>query len=198
MAILSILLKVCAYVKVKQHAKKKIDRSFLLIGLVFGFLFGFSKCVNIIGSNGLVSGVNGLFQILVGFYIAALAAVTTFDGSSRGYDMDKPLLFYPATLLGDDGNEENINRRYLLSLLFGYLACASLFVYFLGLFCQIFSPIIHEFPIAYVGIMRFLFCIVYCLIVFHILGSKLLGLYFLGYRMNVNNKCSDVPASPKE
>jgi hypothetical protein len=58
--------------------------------------------------------MNSLFQALQGLYIAALAAIATFDEAKRGYDLDG-FWTYPAAILREaDGHDRPLMRRHLV------------------------------------------------------------------------------------
>ncbi|MBK8901686.1 MAG: hypothetical protein IPM53_10920 [Anaerolineaceae bacterium] len=134
--------------------------------------------------RGIVPAVTGLLQILTGFYIAALAAVATFDRPA----MDEPMRGTPPTLKvkrGGRGEEQALSRRRFLSLLFGYLSFVSLFVYIAGSV----APTIEENikliaqPTWIARIMWGLF-IVFLFVFFNLFVSTLLGLYYLTDRIH--------------
>lgn len=73
---------------------------------------------NFFGRDGLLPGINGLFQILSGFYVAALAGIAVFDGRPRGYDLDSAWNDTPPKLSQIGDNEKIITRRHFLALMF--------------------------------------------------------------------------------
>ena len=72
-----------------------------------------------------------LLTILPGFYIAALAAIATFQAET----MDTPLEGHEAHLCSREGEEKdhNLTRRRFLCLLFGYLSFLSLALYLINI-----------------------------------------------------------------
>lgn len=84
---------------------------------------------DIFGDHGIVQGVNGLLQILTGFYIASLAAVATFNKQS----MDEVMPGEPPIVDVRGGKIEQLTRRRFVCSMFGYLAFISLFVYLIGI-----------------------------------------------------------------
>ncbi|WIG82596.1 hypothetical protein KFZ68_07010 [Photobacterium damselae] len=88
------------------------------------FLFLLSRApveIAFVGKSGLVQLVNGLLQILIGFFVASLAAVATFQRPG----MDEVMRGKAPTLNGKD-----VTRRQYLCYMFGYLAFMSIAVYF--------------------------------------------------------------------
>ena len=79
----------------------------------------------------LIADVNALMGILVGFYIAALAAVSSFSNEN----LDQVMKGRPPTLITvRKGNEikETLTRRRFLAILFGYCATLAIILYVFG------------------------------------------------------------------
>ena len=72
----------------------------------------------------LVADINSLMGKLAGFYIAALAAVSSF----RHESLDQKMKGRTPTLYG-----QGLTRRRFLSILFGYCATVALFLYIAGM-----------------------------------------------------------------
>ncbi|EKF9782201.1 hypothetical protein RV096_003428, partial [Vibrio cholerae] len=88
------------------------------------FLFLLSRTsveIAFVGKSGLVQLVNGLLQVLIGFFVASLAAVATFQRPG----MDENMRGKAPTLQG-----KGVTRRQYLCYMFGYLAFMSIAVYF--------------------------------------------------------------------
>ncbi|MEE9339777.1 MAG: hypothetical protein V3U87_17030 [Methylococcaceae bacterium] len=120
-----------------QHSQKYLFDYFIplviaLIALIVLIgLMALPVSINIFGHNGLISVITGLIQILVGFYIAALAAVATFQKEG----LDSFLAGEGATLVVQRrGIEKSIQltRRKFVCYLFGYLAFVGIALYFIG------------------------------------------------------------------
>ncbi len=79
----------------------------------------------------LISDINTLMGILIGFYIAALAAVSSFTNEN----LDKIMKGRAPTLTSRRKGadiEEKLTRRRFLAVLFGYCASLSIFLYIFG------------------------------------------------------------------
>ena len=79
----------------------------------------------------LIADVNSLMGILVGFYIAALAAVSSFTNEN----LDQVMKGRPPTLIAArKGSEikETLTRRRFLAILFGYCATLAIVLYIFG------------------------------------------------------------------
>ncbi|MBC6442650.1 MAG: hypothetical protein GDA53_05905 [Rhodobacteraceae bacterium] len=79
----------------------------------------------------LVGDINSLMGILVGFYIAALAAVSSFTNENLDQVMKgrAPTL---TTVRGYQEIKEKLTRRRFLAVLFGYCATLSIVIYIFG------------------------------------------------------------------
>ena len=79
----------------------------------------------------LIADINSLMGILVGFYIAALAAVSSFTNENLDQVMKgrAPTL---TTVRQGQEIKETLTRRRFLSVLFGYCAMLSILVYIFG------------------------------------------------------------------
>lgn len=79
----------------------------------------------------LIGDVNALMGILVGFYIAALAAVSSFSNEN----LDQVMKGRPPTLTTVRKGEEikeTLTRRRFLAILFGYCATLAIILYVFG------------------------------------------------------------------
>lgn len=79
----------------------------------------------------LIGDVNALMGILVGFYIAALAAVSSFTNENLDQVMKGRA---PTLTTVRRGNEvkETLTRRRFLAILFGYCATLAIVLYIFG------------------------------------------------------------------
>ena len=132
----------------------------------------------------IVISLSALLQIMPGFYIAALAAISTFNGPT----MDTELSGTPVKLKAwENGelDERTLSRRRFLAYLFGYLSFLSLML-FIGsvvllqinptaflTFCPAFAAIMN-------GVIFFLFLFFFC----QMFILTLLGLFYLVDRMH--------------
>ena len=79
----------------------------------------------------LIGDVNALMGILVGFYIAALAAVSSFSNENLDQVMKGRA---PTLTTVRKGNEikETLTRRRFLAIIFGYCATLAIILYVFG------------------------------------------------------------------
>ena len=157
-------------------AKRNVD--FVLPALVSAaitvFVIAWPDVLPMRGSHGLVVGINGLLQMLVGFYVASLAAIATFPNEAL-----------KENALGMRLHGAPILRRRLVALLFGYLAFCALGTYIAGLFSAIPSAIEHSiaWPLARTAV-RILVVFVYFFFLSQIVTITLMGIHYLVDRMH--------------
>lgn len=79
----------------------------------------------------LIGDMNALMGILVGFYIAALAAVSSFSNENLDKVMTgrTPILI---TVRKGDEIKEKLTRRRFLAIIFGYCAILAIILYVFG------------------------------------------------------------------
>ena len=135
--------------------------------------------------NKLISDVNALMGILVGFYIAALAAVSSFSNEN----LDKIMKGRAPTLTTvRKGHEirEILTRRRFLAILFGYCATLAIILYVFGAL-QVHMTMIQPMTSWVQSVMAFVKQIGWGLYVWAIsslLVVTLLGLHYLVDRMH--------------
>lgn len=183
------LFTALVYLKIRHPVKRWYDAWYPLIAaLAVAALYGLAASrglnIDIFGENGLVQSVNGISGILVGFFIAALAAVSTFPGK----DMDSVMPGNPPTLNDSeitDGKPLKLSRRAFLSFLFGYLTVAALMLFVVGSIATAVYPLpSFEFPRASdVGNTAFVFA--YVVLIANVAANSLLGIHYLAYRIHV-------------
>jgi hypothetical protein len=103
----------------------------IILVVVFGGLKFLGDQFLAFDKDKLIEDVNALMGILVGFYIAALAAVSSFSNEN----LDQVMKGRPPTLtsvLKGDQITETLTRRRFLSILFGYCATLAILLYIFG------------------------------------------------------------------
>jgi hypothetical protein len=146
-------------------------------------LFVLPRPVSILGEKGLVHWVNELLQVLIGFYIAALAAIASFDRPS----LDQPIEGEGVTLkvLQEDGYKpKQLNRRAFLSLLFGYLSLLAIFLYVLGLGVSLLSDNIRLISPQLLPYLRGVFVLAYGFFFTQMLSVTMVALFYLSDRIH--------------
>lgn len=186
MSVISIVLTPIDYFFIKHNEKKWFDfvlpaaASFLAVLIILSL----PKTISFLGKDSLISLVNGILQILSGFYIASMAAVATFQKNG----MDDVMNGVPPKLRG-----KNLTRRKFLTYLFGYLAFSSISLYFLGGALQLSSDSIKEISFFSTTYSKAFFMFVYMFFVGNILSTTALGMYFMINKMHDNNPTLNIP-----
>jgi hypothetical protein len=157
------------------------------IFVAFGGLFYFTIGRNILVFNfeSLIAEANTLMGILVGFYIAALAAVSSFSSQFLDEIMKgrAPTL---SVLRQRVEIKETLTRRRFLSILFGYCATVAIFLYILGVL-QANLAVSSSAPawlLDWSFIISYAFWLVYGWFLSSLLIVTLLGLHYLVDRMH--------------
>ncbi|WP_145494378.1 hypothetical protein [Yersinia bercovieri] len=179
MSALSKIATPINYIRICHPEKRVFDLwipalASISIGL---FLLFLDKPIAILSKDGLVSVVNGILQILSGFYIASMAAVATFQKDGMDDLMDGT----PPTLKG-----VSLTRRKFLTYLFGYLAFSSILLYFIGGGLQLLAPTIAKVAWINIALVKQIFVTIYLFIVMNILCTTVLGMHFMIDKMHDN------------
>jgi len=144
--------------------------------------------INFFGANGVVASVTGFVQNLPGFFIAALAAIATFNRE----DLDEKLPDPPLTVADchrGTWNRVPLTRRRFLSLLFSFLTAQSISITVMGItFMQVAawltSTVIMPEAKPFLAIIG---SAIYCFLFAQMMSVTCLGLYYLGDRIHRPN-----------
>lgn len=157
----------------------------IVAGLLYAVVWHFTRLnIDTFGSAGLLSKIVSFVQSLPGFYLAALAAVATFNNAHLDKLMpgDAPqakVLYHGKLTL------VSLTRRRMLSLMFSYLVALSFVVTLLAIFATSFAaPLkpklgadaLHAWKIGFMGVYVTLFTQMLCV--------TLWGLFYLGERVH--------------
>lgn len=172
----SAFLRTLNYLRVSHpHARAYNLLIPMLLTALCGFGLYFMSSINVSKIASLILSVSIL---LFPFFIASLAAVSTFQGP-KGFDATFKMSQPVRLLIEHRGGQKelDVSPRYFLSLLLGYLAALSLLLVFL---CSIenlvdfsASPILSAWYLKYVFIVALLF------LLFQLLVLTLLVIYYL-------------------
>jgi len=131
--------------------------------------------------KGLVNTVNSLLNTLIGFYIAALAAVASFPNKS----LDEPMRGRAPTIANyRQGNffEEKLTRRRFLVILFGYCSFISIILFATGVISIMVSPSFGQCSVA--PLLKVIWLAIYLTMGSSLFIATLLGLHYLIDRMH--------------
>lgn len=173
------LARPVSYLRIKHEDKWVYDWLIpaLLTGASAFLLVKFSSIHAVSGSQGLIANLTGFVENLPGFFIAALAAVATFNK----HDIDDLMNNAPKVRIFYQGNSimVDMTRRRFLCVLFSYLTASSVF---LVIFFYIARAIgsASQFAPPY----HWIFATVFLFIFWQMITATLLGLYYLGERLH--------------
>lgn len=101
-----------------------------LSALTLGVAIIFDLSLDVVGNSDLFTAISGLLAILIGFYMAALAAVSTF--TRPGIDNKLPGHDAILNVRRKDGRgriDKQLSYRQFISYLFGYASFLSFIIY---------------------------------------------------------------------
>lgn len=183
---ISQLFSPLSYLRIKQKVKFYFDVVYPIAVTTIVLLAAYSlpEKVNVFGTSGVIFQISELLKMLIGFYIASLAAIATFQAAA----LDQPLSGSTATLWVSRrgaGFDKSLTRRQFLCYLFGYLAFMSLFMFSSGMLAvSLAADIKNLIDPAYQIWVKGGFSGVYILILSHMLIATLLGLHYLTDRLH--------------
>ena len=167
------------YLSIKQTHKKDYDwlapitLTILLFLTVWWLNFEFSSLLI------FVEKTSSFLAILPGFYIAALAAVATFNKPSIDKKIpDNPIPYVYQRSQGTDVRTE-LSRRRLLTMLFAFLAAESLMLFLLTVIAGMMKD-----PAIFTAVS---FLLVFFFLFFQLIVVTLWGLYYLSEKMHHND-----------
>jgi len=148
-----------------------------LTALTVAFLAAFSNLHAVVGEDALLERITGFVENLPGFFIAALAAVATFNK----HDIDQLMNNPPKVSIMYQGTRimVEMTRRRFLCVLFSYLTAASIFI----VICFYLGRTVGEsndLPSAVIWTAT----ATYLFVFWQMIVATLLGLYYLGERLH--------------
>ena len=180
------LLTPLGYLRIRHPLKAWLDWRIpgILAATLTGSLLALPLPVVMVGPGGLITVITGLLQILIGFYVAALAAVATFDRPTMDQPVDGDPMMLTVRRQGPPV-EIYLSRRRFLSYLFGYLAWLSLALYFSGALVNLLADNLRTIlPPAIQELAEAAFLLVYLLLTLNLLITTMLGLHYLSDRIH--------------
>lgn len=182
------LLSPLRYLCIKHEDKRAVDIwiPVFIAAIVTAILLNLPKPVALLGKDGFIAQVNGLLQLLTGFYIAALAAVSTFQAKG----MDELMLGKPPKVYEPRSGRYklvSLSRRRFLCYLFGYLALICFLIFALGLFINIVSASLSQTKAIAIWYLYFRACTLFIYLFFlaNMMTVTLWGLYYLTIKIHV-------------
>lgn len=175
----SQLFTALGYFRIRLKGKVFFDLLFPMLFAIAVTLAAFFSGAEFrfFGEGGLLTSASGLFGVLIGFFITALAAVATFSNKT----VDKKLNDHGAFIGGDE-----LTRRQFLCFLFGYLTFLSFCLFFVIMACSAIHGkdwVTHLGSCAALIKLGSLFLFSFALA--HLFCICLLGMHYLVYRLHV-------------
>lgn len=129
-------------------------------------------------ASGFLGGLQNMYAILGGFFVAALTLLSTADSRA----LRQPLAGTPPPKFGKEAAP--LDRRRFLCLLFGYLAFSAFGLYALGFLATLLAPGAREmFNGSARTIVSAIFLLCYNFWLSHVFVSTMVGLYYFTDRL---------------
>lgn len=182
---LKVLISPLTYLQIRHEAKRWADWGYPLVfaALSTYLVLQHGEAGAITGQNGLLAKLLIVSSVLPGFYIAALAAIATFNRPDIDELMPAPTPTVVHTI-GGKKNEIELTRRRFLTHLFAFLCLESLAVMVTCMFASLIGTSIAGNLIDHIACgIRVGFVFVLLLMFWQMIFGTLLGLYYLGDRL---------------
>lgn len=149
----------------------------ILTGLTIAPLAWLSDLPAVVGDDGLLASITGFVENLPGFFIAALAAVATFNK----HDIDQLMNNPPKVSIMYQGTRimVEMTRRRFLCVLFSYLTATSIFIVICFYLGKAIGAGGDDTQLLGWGA-----ALAYFFIFWQMITATLLGLYYLGERLH--------------
>ena len=180
------LLRPLSYLTIDHPSKWKYDWLVpgLLAAISISSLAAISSDINFFGAEGLIALTSSFIQILPGFYIAALAAIATFNR----HDIDQYLPAPTPTIsirIGGHQNTINLTRRRFLCMLFAFLTFESISLALVSICAIVLAPhFANQIHSVAALLAKYGFLLGYMLLFWQLLTATLVGLYYLGDKLH--------------
>ncbi len=182
------LLRPLSYLCIEHRLKWKVDWLypilFACISTVVVFILKQFGPVTLYADGGIISKVLIFVQGLPGFYIAALAAIATFNKPDIDKTMPVPAPKIDIMVQGKRVAIELTKRRFLCSM-FAFLTAESLIIIVLAIFAQsTFLPIRAILHQSWQLWVSGLFAFVFFLLFWQMIVATFWGLFYLGDKLH--------------
>lgn len=182
------ILRPFSYLVIKHRSKWIVDWIYPLVLTVITMIviFGMKSfgTVSLYADKGLISNILGFVQGLPGFYIAALAAIATFNRIDIDKTMPSPAPKLDIKVQGKAIAIELTRRRFLCSM-FAFLTAESLILIVLAIFSQGLYPATKSLvPVAAQVWVSTAFMSVFLLLFWQMMVTSFWGLFYLGDKLH--------------
>jgi hypothetical protein len=181
-----VLLRPFSFLTIRHPSNLPLWVNFVLPSVVAGIsllsLYLLGATVNVFGSQGILDRSLAFVQTLAGFYMAALAAVSSFNSPHLDREMPAPA---PTMYIVYNGKKQLVpaTRRRFLTSMFAYLAALSFLISLAAMFVMVLAPVLkHTWPSA-VSFLHWIGAGFFLLALFQLTFVTFWGLFYLGERM---------------
>jgi hypothetical protein len=191
------LLRPFSYWSIDHKVKWKVDWLFpFILASLSMILLALSSSVvrvTIYGDTGLLSKLLAFVQSLPGFYIAALAAIATFNRPDIDRHMPEPAPSIDIVVQGRSVLVKLTRRKFLCSM-FAFLTAESIVLTVTAVFGLAVSEAVKTAlpPMAHAWV-RSAFVFAYLLLFWQMVVASFWGLYYLGEKLHQPDQ---VPPAP--
>ena len=187
LGLISQLLRPWAYLRINASGKAWFDWivPFVAAVALSAIILQAGETVAVFNEGGLVRQITGFLQNLPGFFIAALAAVATFNRDDLDSLLPAPTPTMVVTKRGHSFPLELTRRRFLCAL-FAFLTAQTLLIICMGIFATSLAAwVVQAAPPALLCSIRGAGTFLFMFLLSQLLAVTSLGLYYLGDRIHV-------------
>ncbi|HCI52637.1 MAG TPA: hypothetical protein DE312_04870 [Gallionella sp.] len=182
------ILRPFSYLFIGHRHKWAVDwiYPFILTVLVMILLLWMKKYgqVSLYGDGGLIGRILGFIQNLPGFFIAALAAIATFNRVDIDKTMPFPAPTLDITVQGKTVAIELTRRRFLCSM-FAFLTAENIILVVFAIFAQSFYlPAKLYFTSSYHALVSGSFMFIFLFMLSQMMVTTFWGLFYLGDKLH--------------
>ena len=180
------ILRPFSYLMIRHEKKYIFDWLAPCVGSLIStavLLFG-KDYVVVFGKTGLIASLLSFIQILPGFYIAALAAIATFNRNDIDLKMPEPSPKVDILIRGVK-NTIDLTRRRFLCMLFSYLTAQAFTLSLASVVLMHFSDLAKSvIPLSFHLTTKLSVVALFSFGFWQMLIATFWGLYYLGDKLN--------------
>lgn len=182
------LLRPLSYLSIEHQQKWRVDwlYPFILAVISTSLIFVMKRygTISLYADGGMIAKILGFIQGLPGFYIAALAAIATFNKTDIDKTMPAPAPKIDIVVQGRNVVIELTRRRFLCSM-FAFLTAESLIIIVLAIFSQsIYTPMKSLVSEPWQIWISAAFMLTFFLLFWQMILASFWGLFYLGDRLH--------------
>jgi hypothetical protein len=186
--VLHFLLRPFSYLSIGHKSKWKIDWLIpILLALMSIFIVFFLRrygSISVYSDNGIISRILSFVQSLPGFYIAALAAIATFNKTDIDNRMPEPAPTIDIIVQGKSIEIALTRRRFLCSM-FAFLTAESILLIVVAIFSLSIAPVIKAVIAPQLTeVLSGVFFLFYSILFWQMIVASFWGLYYLGEKLH--------------